>query len=365
MTRLPPLGTAARLTVTAAVACALYAAPASAGTVTFGSDLSASTSANLAETHGADSAFWLTALGNSGTVRVPADGQIAIIKLKGIAQSSGIAPPRNDVRFQTLRPQADGSVTAILTSQTFYVPVGGDPNQVSTYHPENLCAKAGDYIAFNNVGGFDPSGGYANGVAFQVFGGVTGSVTKHYTKDEGTKNGHNFPTSATRTLREKELLMQTVLLSGNDASWPCGGQRPSGWGQQPAGKPGAQPFRGLNLPGQTIFLKKGVARVRVSCPREAKGPCGGALALSTRGRVPVGSGRVVRKRLRLGRARFSKIAPGRSRRVAVKISRQGIRLIKRRRGIKAFATAATRAGSSAAKTTRRVVTLKPAKRHRR
>src|SRR3954447_25672584 len=126
----------------AAIAAAAFLAlptAASAAVIDVGSDLSAP--ANVSEAHGADTAFWgLSVKGKDN--HVPASGQITEIRLKGTALPSlqagapaplrpGAGPPAplNEVHVQVIHPHADGSVTVSLSTDPFYVPIGGNPNQ--------------------------------------------------------------------------------------------------------------------------------------------------------------------------------------------------------------------------------------------
>ena len=189
------------------------AAPAQADRRLFGSTLSAP--ATTSETHGADTAFW--AVGE----RAPQDGQILEIRLKGSAQRHGGVDPLNEVHFQSLRPLADGAMAVQATSGAFYVPVEGDRDHISIYHPVNLCVKKGDVVDFNDEGGFAPPA-YPEGVPFRVFGAVQGAATARYTADNGTNNGDTLHPTVRHGV---ELLMQLVLGTGEDASEPCGGPR--------------------------------------------------------------------------------------------------------------------------------------------
>lgn len=212
------MGTARHLLAGLAAAGVLLALPATgqAAKRTFGSDLKAP--ANVTESHGADAVFWGTDLPGSRAVRVPRKGQITRIRLKGTAvRKSGAPAPLTLMHFQILRPRRGGRVKVMLTSAGFRVPVGGDPNRISSYRPVNLCARRGDYVAFNNVGGFNPPH-YPNGTPFRVFSRVDGSTTGFYTRDNGTNNGAVF---RGRPQRNQELLMQMVLTTGRGVSPPC------------------------------------------------------------------------------------------------------------------------------------------------
>src|SRR5204862_3818129 len=121
-----------------------------------GSDLTKP--ANAAETHGADTAFWNASGAAVGAV--PANGQITQLRLKGIAVPSGQrgAPaPLTQFHFQVLHPVGGGAVRVSLSTNPMEIPAGGDPNRISTFRPEGfLCAKKGDYVDFNDEGGFVP-----------------------------------------------------------------------------------------------------------------------------------------------------------------------------------------------------------------
>jgi hypothetical protein len=130
----------------------------------------------------------------------------------------GSKPPLTKVHFQVLRPRS-GGVKVIVTTNTVQVPASGDPNQVSTFHPVNFCIHKGDFVDFNDAGGFDASS-YPKGVPYQMFGHVTGSVTDFYSRAGGTLNGAAF-TGAPH--QDEELLMQMTLATGSSATPLCGG----------------------------------------------------------------------------------------------------------------------------------------------
>jgi hypothetical protein len=198
---------------TAVAVAAILALPgvADAKRKHFGSDLKAP--ANLREAHPVDSAFWAKKLPNGHGVKVPAKGKIVAVKLKGTAIRKGSVAPVTLFHFQVLRPIGNGKVRVILTSGNFNVPVGGDPNRITTYHPVNLCAKKGDYIDFNDVGGFQ-SGSYPHGTPFQIFSSVMGATTNRYTKAGGSNNGDSF---TGKPRQGEELLMRMTLGTGSDA----------------------------------------------------------------------------------------------------------------------------------------------------
>jgi hypothetical protein len=227
-----------------------WPAPGRAAIVTFGSTLAAP--ATLAEAHGADAAFWPAAIAGGPTFQAPASGQIVAIRLKGIAQANtqpGASPPLTQVHFQDLRPQPNGAVQVVVTTGAFNVPAAGDPNQVSTFQPVNFCVAQGDFVDFNDEGGFDPTF-YPNGVPFQVFGRVAGSDTNFFTQNAGTLNGATFaPTPPSGgTLQGEELLLQVDLATGPDATPLCPGGG-AGGAKGNSGGAGASPASGAPAGG--------------------------------------------------------------------------------------------------------------------
>jgi hypothetical protein len=263
--RLPRAAAAAA----AAVGLLVVPAVASARLITFGSDLSAP--ATLAETHQADTSFWSPTVKGSSNM-VPAAGQITRIRLKGAAvERSGGPAPQNQIHFQVLRPQPDGTVTVILSSDPKYLPYSGDPNQINSYSPAGyMCVEKGDYVSFNDNGGWVPSV-YQDGVPFRVFGSVSSSTTDQFTKDNGTGIGGNFRGSPKHG---QELLMQMQLRTGYDASPVC-----------PGGMRGKE-FKGVQiLVKQSVIVRRGIGRVRALCPGTSQGGCRGTMSLSRNGKI--------------------------------------------------------------------------------
>ena len=164
----------ARTATLAAAALLALTGVAQADKIRFGSDLKAP--ANLAEAHPVDSAFWQTAFPDGRRVTAPAKGKVATVKIKGTAIKHDGKAPVTLFHFQVLHHIAGGKVKVSLTSGGFHVPVGGDPNRITTFHPVNLCVKKGDSVSFSDVGGYNHKH-YPNGTPFQVFSSVVGSTT--------------------------------------------------------------------------------------------------------------------------------------------------------------------------------------------
>lgn len=85
-------------------------------------------------------------------------------------------------------------------------------------------------------------------------------------------------------------------------------------------------FAGASAPPQTDHVgRSGVAGVKVACPAGTTGGCTGKLTLRTSKPVKQGSRNAVAG---LGHASFSTIAPGQSAVVNVKLSQEGVKLVK-------------------------------------
>jgi hypothetical protein len=259
----------------------LAVAPAaSARWYTLGSDLKPTPT--IVEHHGADSAFWNVKLGSGGLTTAPVGGQVTEVKVKGVVlkDPTGRKNPIPMIHFQTLHPHSDGTFEVELSSAPFYVPIGGDPNTISTYRPVNMCLHKGDYLDFNDIGGNEWWWGPWDGMPFLTFARVLGSATSFYTKNNGTNIGSHWAPHDTR--EGEELLMQMKFATGPHATDIC----PGGYKQHI--------FKGTNLrAGQVATLRASsrTAKIRYRCPSNTYGGCLGTLraeALLGRVRVPLG-----------------------------------------------------------------------------
>ena len=186
---------------------------------------------------GADTALWNVSM-PAGSPTVPAGGQVLSFQLEGCARRPAGAPaPLTQIHFQDLTPQSGGGVTISESSGAFEIPVcevaGAGSSTVTSYTPSNFCVSAGDYVDFNDEGGF--VGGeyglppYPAGVPYQVIGAVAGASMDSFIRDNGTNNGTTISTSD-RTAHdgfaanaEEELMLQATLGTGADASSSCPG----------------------------------------------------------------------------------------------------------------------------------------------
>ena len=280
---------------------------------TFGSDLSAP--ANIVHEHQADTAFWQTALPGGADPLVPVAGQIKEVRIKGVALRRPDARPAGAVGGETMfHIQAIEGTRFRITSQAFYMPTAGDPQQVSTFAPANFCVKPGDRIAFNTVGGYDaigaqpengtyaPGSPYPNGTPLQIFSRVPGTSTEWYEQANGTDNGESMAphgsgpresdqgNASSGKLDGQELLMQMTLATGDDRSYECGGPntyRPTHTDPKGPPKP-VMPQRTTLPEKQTVRVSKsGDAGMALFCGPGA-GPCVGTVTV-TAGRAVIGT----------------------------------------------------------------------------
>ena len=299
------------------VSLAALLAPAAgqAAVTVFGSDLS--NTANVVEDHGPDTAFWNVQLGGDpGRALVPVDGQVTIANVKGIvlADPSGRVKPDPQFHLQVLHPLGDGSVKVMLSSAAFRLPVGGDAQQVSSFKPLNLCVQKGDYVDFNDIGGGEWAWGGYRGMPFQVFSRVPDSTMSQYSANNGTNIGAVFRPAFTN--QGEELLMQTAVASGADATDIC----PGGYMQHV--------FTGAKVvAGQTAVLhtRTRTAKVKVLCPGPSYGSCKGVISLD----ATFGSQNVL-----VGSSSFN-IRPGYVTSIEVKMTAATVKLVQKARTLAA------------------------------
>jgi hypothetical protein len=273
--------------------------------------------------YGADTALWNTVVAG-GSAAAPADGQVLKVSLEGCAQPAQDGPPPlTQIHFQVLAPLPDGGAKVELTSGPFDIPVcgqaGASGTTVTSYVPVNLCIAAGDYVAFNDEGGYVENV-YRSGVPYQVMGSVPGSTMDSFIRGNGTGNGAVFsPSDSTAadgfaTNQNVELMLQATLGSGPDASHICPG------GTQGLPEPAASPARrlskALKLSRQTSAVNRHrVTVVSMYCLQNTG--CEGSAVLSS----PDGH-------VRYGRSTFA-IPSGKTSRIAIKLDRVAIARLRR------------------------------------
>lgn len=343
------------LGATALIAFAIAAPAAHADVLTFGSNLSAP--ANIVEARQADTVYWQTQFAGGANPLAPAPGQITSVKLKGIALADpkpGIPGGETMWHLQALREQADGKFRILRSSQAFYVPTTGDPQQVTTYKPENFCVDKGDVVAFNTVGGWDgivtADGPYPHGTPLQIFSRVAGGSVSQFMGADKTNNGDILTADHTRGAGQ-ELLMQMTIGTAADAVFHCPGglynpYRPGG-ATSTAG-PAAARIQKVTVPAKqkVTVSKKGKLTVSLFCLPGASNCVGTLRVLKARG-----------KPVALGVRRFDIGAkqPGRA---TIVLNKTGRRLFKRGKGRLAVRIVAQTRPGGAERTSSLAVTLR-------
>lgn len=237
---------------------------------------------------GADTAIWNTALA-SGMPAAPSAGQALEVKLEGCAEPAAGGPaPLTQIHLQDITPLPDGSAKVDLTSQPFDVPVcgqnGASGSTVSTYNPTNLCMAQGDYIDFNDEGGFVEKY-YRSGVPYRVLGPAQGSSTDSFIKGGGTNNGDTMSSGERSSMegftseQNTELMLQVEFATGPDETHICGG-----------GTKGIPP----PLPAMRISTQKDgvnhsrITKVAIFCRQKPQ--CNGTATLTYKGKAVGKSG---------------------------------------------------------------------------
>ncbi len=239
---------------------------------------------------GADTAIWNYS-NASGVDPVSATGQAKKIEVEGCAQKAANGPlPLTTIHFQDLSPLSGGGAKVNLTSQGFALPVCGEggagASTITSFLPINLCVSAGDYVGFNDSGGYVENI-YRNGVPYQVLGSVATTTTDSFIKDEGTGNGATLSPSVKSaddgfaTSRNEELMMRVTLATGADATHIC-----------PGGKEGLPPaLAPIRVSPQTDGVNASrIVAVAMFCRVT---PCKGVATLSTGNRTLGRSGFVL------------------------------------------------------------------------
>jgi hypothetical protein len=173
---------------------------------------------------GADTALW-----NAGD-HAPAAGDIAAVSLEGCAVAAKSGPaPLTQIHFQTLAPQGGGAVKVMLTSAAFEIPVcgqhGASGATVTRYRPYGLCIDRGDFVAFNDEGGF-VEGAYRAGVPYKVIARAHGTLDS-FIGAGATGNGAVLspsvlaPAAGFAASHRKELTLRAALTTGHNSIPGC------------------------------------------------------------------------------------------------------------------------------------------------
>jgi hypothetical protein len=284
---------------------------------------------------GADTALWNVQMTGGGNPAAPASGQVMSVSIKGCAQSNG-PPPLTQIHFQDLAPLPGGGVKVNVTSQAFDIPVcgqaGAGGETVSTYRPTNFCVNQGDYVDFNDEGGFVPSNTtppYPSGVPYMVIGSVAGSTMDSFIRNGGEGNGAVFSPGDTTyhdgfaSNADEEVLLQATLATGADATPLCPGGTQGVHSAEPPASHRTTPR--ITLPGPQLdgVNSHGVVQVAIYCHAQS-GACTGRLTLSSKATRHLHS-------MRLGAATFS-VPALHTGRVRVHLGSRAQRLVRKTKG---------------------------------
>jgi hypothetical protein len=179
---------------------------------------------------GADTALWNRRV-SAGAAAAPAAGQVVRVSIVGCAvRARSGPPPLTQIHFQALAPVRGGGKRVLLTSQGFDLPVcgqrGAGGRTISTYRPAGLCVDRGDFIGFNDEGGFVENF-YRAGVPYKVIGRARGAMLDSYIMPDSTGNGALFSPATVgaaagfATSRGQELLLRATLATHGDAVSYC------------------------------------------------------------------------------------------------------------------------------------------------
>ena len=250
---------------------------------------------------GADTAMWNAGLA-SGSPSAPADGQITSVTLEGCAaQAAGGPTPLTQIHFQALTPQPGAGLLVDVTTQPFDIPVcgagGASGATKTTYQPVNFCVHQGDYVDFNDEGGFDPNF-YPSGVPYQILGAVAGSTADSFIAHDATNNGNTLsPSIASATNgfaanAGEELMLQATLATGPDATPLCPGGTQGVKPPTPqAGQPGGPPALSIPHPQREGVTHQLTTKLSVYCAQAL--PCNGTVSLTSDLPASAASGRGV------------------------------------------------------------------------
>jgi hypothetical protein len=275
--------------------------------------------------YGADGAIWNTSVAG-GQATAPATGQARKIMLEGCAvPAADGTPPLTQIHFQVLSPMPGGGVKVSLSSGAFDIPVcgsgGASGSTVTTYEPVNLCVNQGDYVAFNEEGGF-VGHSYQSGVPFKVLSAVGGSAFDSFIRGGGTNNGNVFSPSDVSAMDgfatnpDEELMMQVLLGTGADATHICAGGT--------AGLPPALPP--IRVSPQTDGINhKRIVAIAVYCRLTPE--CKGIATLTLGG-----------KSVLVGRAGFS-LRPNKTSHMPIRVANNVMAQIRKHHGITTTLTA--------------------------
>jgi hypothetical protein len=137
----------------------------------------------------------------------PVDGKVTQVQVRGYFVSGSCPSGQPDstcqtIHFQDLRPQSNGSVQVISTTQAFTLPTS--PGTYA-FSPTNFCVKTGDYVGLATPGG-----------SFQVLLSASGATTNQFEGHGMDTNGATFSPSS--QYPNAQLNMEMTVQNGAS---PC------------------------------------------------------------------------------------------------------------------------------------------------
>jgi hypothetical protein len=171
---------------------------ASATDTPWGSTLTGA--ANVVKNAEADSVYWASAFADGSSATAPSAGQVKSVTVKG----HWVAGAYPKVFIQVLRPQPDGSVQVVATSQPFTMP---SVDGTYTFEPENMFVQQGDYLGLATLGG-----------EIAIASAVSGSTTLDFTGHNQDMNGSIIRPTATES--NTELLLRVDLVPTPPSTTP-------------------------------------------------------------------------------------------------------------------------------------------------
>ncbi len=147
-----------------------------------------------------DSVYWTQILANGASAAAPSAGTVKSVTVKGYCSGG-----TSTILFQVLRPQPDGSLLVVETSQPFTLP---NTPGTYTFEPTGMTVQAGDFIGIATLSG-----------SFLIGTSAPGAATNDFSGHEKDRNGDAI--RPTTTEPNVELLLQVDLVPP-----PSGGGKP-------------------------------------------------------------------------------------------------------------------------------------------
>jgi hypothetical protein len=266
------------------------------------------------------------------------------------------------IAIQALGAAGNASVTAVNA-----IALGGPGGPDITAHTDSSGAQARINVSHSNFADQLPTGtnaaivnGGANQSLAPAFVNAAAGDYRQATGSPTIDAGVNASANGTLDFEGGARVIGTTDI-GADEYQPVPASAPAPASPAPtppasAGPPSA--FAGVTLASTRLTMARGIITLKLSCPAGTTGRCSGRTRLTARPRRA--SSRAA-SRVVVGRTSFS-ISPGTRKRVNVRVSRAGRRLLNRLPRVRGRAATVASSGAGEAKTTVAAVTIR--RRHR-